>query len=295
MIFTYSELNILCCGDTPSKKKLEIFTIASNYHIMVNPSDANFYDRCVIQEIIKTAASAQQLDPSGQREFKVVVLTEVDKLTKDAQHALRRTMEKHIGTCRLILIANSTSKIIPAILSRCLGVRVPAPTEKEIISILQTVSKKEGLSLPLPLAENIAKKSNRNLRRALLSLEACKTQQYPFSPTQEVVAPDWEVFLRKTATAIVQEQSPNSLFKVREMIYELLIHCIPPEVIFKGLLKELVKNCDGSLKCEVTKMAAYHEHRMQLGSKAIYHVEAFIAAFMSVYKRFMEESMSDIF
>ena len=65
--------------------------------------------------------------------WSVVVLTEVDRLTKDAQHALRRTMELYTGTCRLILVCNSTSKLIPAIKSRCLAVRVPAPTIDEVL------------------------------------------------------------------------------------------------------------------------------------------------------------------
>ena len=57
---------------TPSKKKIEITTIASNYHIEVNPSDCGIYDRVVIQELIKTVASAHQLNAEGQKEFKVV-------------------------------------------------------------------------------------------------------------------------------------------------------------------------------------------------------------------------------
>lgn len=56
-----------------------------------------------------------------------------------------------------------------------------------------------------------------------------------------------------------------------------------------------MKNCDGTLKSEVTRLAAFHEHRLQLGSKAIYHIEAFIASFMARYKQFMKESMGDMF
>lgn len=55
---------------TPSKKKLEIMTISSNYHIEVNPSDVNIYDKVVVMDLVKMTAQTHQIDPSGQREFK---------------------------------------------------------------------------------------------------------------------------------------------------------------------------------------------------------------------------------
>lgn len=280
---------------TASNKKLEISTVASNYHIEVNPSDVGIQDRVVIQEVLKKVAQNMQLDSASQKEFKVVVLTEVDGLTKDAQHALRRTMEKYSTTCRLILCCNSTSKVIPAIRSRCLGIRVAAPAVNEISDILVRTVKREGLTLPPELAMKIAKKSNRNLRRALLMCEACRVQKYPFTNDQDVAEPDWELYLRETANMIVQEQSPRRLLEIRGRIYELLSHCIPANIIMKTLLLELVSNCDGQLKSEVTQIAAHYEHRLQLGQKHIYHIEAFVAKFMAIYKRFLEDGMMDFF
>lgn len=124
---------------SPSNHKVEILTVNSNYHLEVNPSDAGIYDRTVIVDLIKQVAQTQQIDSAGQRDFKVIVLSEVDELTKDAQHALRRTMEKYMQTCRIILCVNSMSRVIPAIRSRCLGIRIAAPTDDEILSVL-TVS-----------------------------------------------------------------------------------------------------------------------------------------------------------
>ena len=219
--------------ETPSKKTIEMTTLASNYHIEVNPSDAGFYDRIVIQEMIKNIAQTNQLDAATQKNFKVVVLTEVDKLSKQAQHALRRTMEKYMSTCRLILCCNSTSRVIPAVRSRCLSLRVPAPSNEQICMILKQTCKSEGLSIPNELANRIATKSNRNLRRALLMCETAYVAHYPFTNDQEINEPDWEVFLKETARLAAQQQSVERVLAIRERLYELLCHCIPADVIFK--------------------------------------------------------------
>jgi len=247
----------------------------------------------VIQELIKQMASTQQLDAGQQRDFKVVLLMEVDRLTKDAQHALRRTMEKYMRSCRLVLCATSISRVISAVRSRCFPVRVAAPSEADIASVVRSVCRREGLSLPDELALRVAAKSGRNLRRALLMIEACRVAQYPFQADQAIAEPDWKVYLAQTGRLIVGEQSPKRLLEVRGRLYDLLGHLIPPDVIFRGLVDELTTSCDGSLKTEVVQLAARYEHCMQLGSKPIFHLEAFVAKFMSVYKTFIDEALMD--
>lgn len=117
-------------------------------------SDVGMYDRIVISEILKEIAQTQQVDLSAKQRFKgelhvslfsqayptkshlfpVVVINEADSLSRDAQAALRRTMERYMSNLRIIMCANSTSKLIAPIKSRCLLVRVAAPNDEEVSS-----------------------------------------------------------------------------------------------------------------------------------------------------------------
>ncbi|CAA0809776.1 Replication factor C subunit 3 [Striga hermonthica] len=269
---------------------VELTTLSSTHHVELSPSDAGFQDRYVVQEIIKEMAKNRPIDTKGKKGFKVLVLNEVDKLSREAQHSLRRTMEKYSSSCRLILCCNSSSKVTEAIRSRCLNMRINAPTDGEIVKVLEFIGKKEGLQLPSGFADRIAQQSNRSLRRAILSLEACRVQQYPFTANQPIPPMDWEEYVSEIASSILKEQSPKRLFEVRGKVYELLVNCIPPEIILKRLLYELLKKLDSELKHEISHWAAYYEHRLRLGQKAIFHLEAFVAKFMSVYKGFLIET-----
>ena len=77
---------------------------------------------------------------------------------------------------------------------------------------------------------------------------------------------------------------PQKTHQVRGKLYELLANCIPPELVLKTLLLELLRKLDDELKLEAAHWAAFYEHRLQGGQKAIFHLEAFVAKFMSVYK-----------
>lgn len=53
------------------------------------------------------------LELKGQRGYKVLLLNEVDRLSREAQHSLRRTMEKYSATCRLVFSCSNVSKVSP--------------------------------------------------------------------------------------------------------------------------------------------------------------------------------------
>jgi replication factor C subunit 3/5 len=238
---------------TSSNRKLEFNIVASVYHLEITPSDVGIYDRVVVQELLKEVAQTQQVDQSARQRFKVVVINEADHLTRDAQAALRRTMEKYSPNLRLILLANSTSNIIAPIRSRTLLVRVAAPSDQEICAVLRTAAQKENWNQSDALNMRVAKESGRNLRRALLMFEAIYAQKFVlvahslqtswmliiFNDSEKVSdktpipPPDWEALISVVADEILAERSPARILQVRERLYDLLTHCIPPTTVLK--------------------------------------------------------------
>ncbi|KAF2803935.1 P-loop containing nucleoside triphosphate hydrolase protein [Mytilinidion resinicola] len=269
---------------TTSNRKLEFNIVSSVYHLEITPSDVGNYDRVVVQDLLKEVAQTQQVDLGAKQRFKVVVINEADHLTRDAQAALRRTMEKYSPNLRLILLANSTSNIIAPIRSRTLLVRVAAPSEGEICEVLKTVGRKEGYKEVESLNGRIAKESGRNLRRALLMFEAVHAQNEAITDKTPIPPPDWEALIAQIADDIIQERSPARLLQVRAKLYDLLTHCIPPATILKTLTWKLLPKTDDDLKPDVIKWAAFYEHRIRMGSKVIFHLEAFVAKYMRLYE-----------
>ncbi|KAH7589758.1 Replication factor C subunit 5 [Nakaseomyces glabratus] len=274
---------------TPSNRKLELNVVSSPYHLEITPSDMGNNDRVVIQELLKEVAQMEQVDfqdgSSGiANRFKCVIINEANSLTRDAQAALRRTMEKYSKNIRLIMLCDSMSSIISPIRSRCLMIRSPAPQMKDITKTLKDVASEENVNIvDQVILDKIANESNGNMRLALLMLESMSlSNEMQLKENTPVIKPDWMVVILKLANKIKKERSVSSLVECRAVLYDLLAHCIPAKVILQELAFALIsdKTTPDSSRVEIIDHASVFDERLCLGNKAIFHLEGFIAKVM---------------
>jgi replication factor C small subunit len=108
----------------------------------LNASDERGID--IVRNKVKDFARTKAL---GEVPFKIIFLDECDALTKEAQQALRRTMENYTATCRFILSCNYSSKIIDPIQSRCAVFRFKPLEQKDIFGIIDKIAKEEVLKV----------------------------------------------------------------------------------------------------------------------------------------------------
>ncbi len=121
------------------------------------------------KHVVKWYAS---LRPLGA-EFKLMVFDGAEAITKDAQAALRRIMERYSATCRFVFVTTNPSAILPAISSRCLPLFFsPLPPER-IEDTLRRILQQEAPDADLP-GEDLAlivHAARGDLRMAILLLQ----------------------------------------------------------------------------------------------------------------------------
>ncbi|HDR72400.1 MAG TPA: AAA family ATPase [Methanoculleus sp.] len=128
-----------------------------------------------VKYIIRWYASIRPLDA----DFKLMVIESADRLTFDAQQALRRIMERYSATCRFIFCTTNPSAIIPAITSRCLPLFFAPLAADAIHGRLQAIMRAEGVGRDrvapddLELIEHAAKG---DLRKAVMLLQLHATR-----------------------------------------------------------------------------------------------------------------------
>jgi len=248
----------------------------SNF-LELNASDERGID--VVRNKVKDFARTKAL---GDVPFKIIYLDECDALTKEAQQALRRTMENYTSTCRFILSCNYSSKIIDPIQSRCAVFKFKPLLKDELLEIVDHVAEEEGLSLDEDAREAIFQASHGDVRRAENILQSAAT----FNKT--ITSED--IF---TISSLAKPKEIDEVFNLclkkdfsgaRKKLLDLMLdYGLSGLDVIGQLQREVWKleSLDNSLKLSFVRSCGEVEFRLVEGSDEFIQLEALLAEFIN--------------
>ena len=244
-------------------------------YLELNASDERGID--IIRNKVKDFARTKAL---GNVPFKVIFLDEGDALTKEAQQALRRTMENFTSTCRFIISCNYSSKIIDPIQSRCAIFRFKLLEKKDIERIIYRIAEREKLNIKEKTAETLWEASEGDCRRVINLLQASSS-----------ISPDITLELINTLISsakpgdikIVLEYALSGDFlKAKEKLLDVMLkESVSGTDIIKSIQKEIWNlSIDPELKVKLTEKTGEIEFRLVEGSDEFIQLEALLASFV---------------
>lgn len=237
----------------------------------LNASDERGID--VVRNQIKNFARTM---PAGDAPFKILVLDEADHLTADAQHALRRTMESYASSCRMILICNYSSRIIPPIQSRCAIFRFARLNDDSMAERLKFIAKKEKVSVNVSGTKAILYLAEGDMRAAINLLQASASAGEKVDDT--IV---YSIAGRANPKAIremldsADANYEDSLEKLRVLIYQ---QGVSPVDLARQLHREVLKlDMAEDQKMLILERAAEVEFRIGEGASGEVQLSALLA------------------
>ena len=244
-------------------------------YLELNASDERGID--VVRQKVKDFARTKAI---GNVPFKVIFLDEADALTKEAQQALRRTMENFTSTCRFIMSCNYSSKIIDPIQSRCVIFRFKLLEKKDIEKYLLDIVKRENLTITPEAIEIIYEGSEGDCRRATNLLQA--TASISPNITPELVSTIISNAKPKDIKVVLDYALAGDFQRAREKLLDVMLkESISGQDVIKAIQKEIWNlPVEPELKVRLTEKTGESEFRIVEGSDPFIQLQALLASFV---------------
>ena len=245
----------------------------------LNASDERGID--VIRNKVKDFARSKAIEDVP---FKLIYLDESDALTKEAQQALRRTMENYATNTRFILSCNYSSKILSPIQSRCAVFRF-RPLPKEIIfDILKKVAKEENLKITDTALEFIYISSEGDCRKAENILQAISalTDNIDEKAVENVVSFAEPSEIKEVITLAID----GNFEEARKKLTSIVIHygLSGLDAIIQIQKQIMTFDLDEKIKVRLIRLCGEYEFRLVEGSNEFVQLNALLADFSMIGK-----------
>ncbi|MFW5704593.1 MAG: replication factor C small subunit [Nanoarchaeota archaeon] len=238
----------------------------------LNASDDRGID--IIRNHIKEFAKLRSL---AKVPYKIVCLDEADSLTKEAQQALRRTMEKYSATCRFILACNEISKILDPIQSRCVIFKFKPLTEDAILKLIEKIEKEEKIDVEKDAKEFLISVSKGDLRRIVNTLQAASSVDKKV--TKKLINEVVDFVDPKEVKSMVEYAMKGDFFKARDEMVKLRAkRGMTALEILKEIYKMIIDmDLDPKTKVKIIDRIGTIEFRLVEGSDEELQLEALLA------------------
>ena len=245
-----------------------------NNFLELNASDERGID--IIRNKVKDFARTRAI---GDVPFKIIYLDECDALTKEAQQALRRTMENYTQTCRFILSCNYSSKIIEPIQSRCAVFRFKPLDKKDVESIVERIANEEKLKIGENVVEALYQVSEGDCRKAENILQSSAVLDKHI--TEENIYSLASVARPKELKQALELATQNKFVEARNKMLEIMLNYgLSGLDMVKQIQKEIWElDLDGRTKVELVSACGEAEFRMTEGSDEFIQLEALLSKF----------------
>ena len=194
-------------------------------------------------------------------------------------------MEKYADSCKFIFISQQLSKIIEPLRSRCLLVRVPMPTNSQILKVLVNISNKENITLSIKDTKEILSKAEYNINIAIWLLEFHKNNIKLNNHWTDIINNIIDIITDKKNYS--KTKMTKLIVKIREYFYILFITNIDfPTIIRKMMIKLLEKDYPIEIKYNIIEITSIFELRISKGTRYIIHLEAYIIKLIYLLSNF---------
>jgi len=241
-----------------------------NYTLELNASDERGIN--MVRERVKKFSRFAGLD--ADIPFKIIILDEADEMTSDAQTALRRIIEDTAKHCRFILIANNISKIIEPIQSRCAVFKFTRISEKEIITHLKEIAKKEKIKADEDGLKAIFDYSEGDLRHAINIMQAAASLG---NITEESVKGAAGLTKTKDVDEVLRLSLAGKITDARNKMIELVKVYGMSESDFLKYINEAVYKAKVSNLVEISEAIAKYDYRILAGANPEIQLSALLA------------------
>lgn len=255
---------------TSSNKKREIIISQSKYHIIFE-SDYTNQDKYVLQQVIKQYVNTKSIhDFINKLPFKIVLIHNTDKLTINAQAALRRSMEMYSNDIRFIMICNNLTRIIDPLKSRCHIFNTFSPSKMERQIIMNQIITLENLIITQDQYKKILK--YQNIKYIIWNLNIIQIFNNQHDPINECYDEIINLILKTKTDDIV-----NFYDQIRQMVYSLLISNINKiDIVIEIINRALLLSNNLHYQRKIIKIASIVDFNMLKGKREIINIDYFI-------------------